>query len=62
MERDELFPAFHFPVYYASAAEEEMVRYPAESFFSGMNVKLERLLRHIDNCILKYGRDQVLSL
>jgi len=60
LQADALFPAFQFPIYYADAAEDELVRYPPDSFFDGMDVKLERLLQHVDTCIALYGRDRVL--
>jgi len=57
---DHLAPLFHMGTFYRDGHEDEIIRYPTEQFFQGMDIKVTRLLEHIDSCIVAHGAKRVL--
>jgi len=56
-----LYPLFHFGVYYRDGSLNEIVQYDPESFFEGMDGRVQALLLHIDSCVARHGREIVLQ-
>ena len=59
-KESKMFPLFHFGLYYSDVTQREIVRYEPESFFDGMNVRVNVLLNHIESCIHKHGENIVI--
>jgi hypothetical protein len=63
LELDDLWPLFHYGVYSIDGGGESWrnrVRFTADSFLHGMDVKVARILDHIHWCIDRHGSEQVL--
>ena len=55
-----LFPGFDYLTYYGDSTESEIVRFHYDEFFDGVDVRLQRLLDHVDGCVHAFGESQVL--
>jgi hypothetical protein len=60
MADSEYAPFFDSSVYYSNANREELVHFAADQFFTGMDIKVERLLKHVDTCIETHGEERVI--
>jgi len=50
-------PGFEWMNYIANSRQ---VHYSSPAFFEGMQIKIQRLLAHVDACVVQYGEQRVL--
>eukprot|EP01104_Vermistella_antarctica_P008689 TRINITY_DN2194_c0_g1_i1.p2 TRINITY_DN2194_c0_g1~~TRINITY_DN2194_c0_g1_i1.p2 ORF type:complete len:316 (-),score=61.16 TRINITY_DN2194_c0_g1_i1:24-971(-) len=62
--RDVLAPVFQYAIYGGGtkATKKNCFRFEVDDFFHALDVRIARLLDHVDSCVEKYGNDVVFSL
>merc|ERR1712137_50790 len=59
VNRDLLGPLLHFAKYEHYKDDGDLVSFKVDNFWKGMQVKLDRVLDHMNYCISRYGERQV---
>ena len=60
ISNDIFAPIFHLGVYEKVLYDLNPVTFIADNFFDGLDFKLNQLIDHVDQCILRYGKENVL--
>jgi hypothetical protein len=60
LQEDNLAPVFQFNLFYTQMSKFPKVKFEANNFCRGMDTKVNRLLRHVEKCIVDYGEENVL--
>lgn len=60
VDSDLLAPLFHFLLYEHFKDDRNRVSFKVDNFWEGMEIKLDRMLGHMDYCIERYGKNAVL--
>jgi len=60
INEDLLAPVVQFNLYYSLMLKFPKMRFDADDFFHGMDIKVSRFLRHVDKCVKEYGEENVI--
>jgi len=61
LREDQLFPVFHLNAY-RERGRFDRIKFQLNNYYDGLDNRVRRLLRHVDQCINKFGEDVVLAL
>ena len=60
LSTEPLYPVFNYGIFRAkNGSETKHVHFHAENFFHGIDVKVLKLLDHVDNCVKQHGVEEV---